>query len=142
MALKELKEQAVKYLAFLPAPVDSTGEGEVSLTLAAQVAALRATRTGPDSDRKLTYEEFTALRNSQTVGRDAIPKPDFAIEIGRALKRVDRSLFMNWATWCAPCFTTNIAIIMWDAFEPIACDVHSADYSQVRNSSYLYQLLA
>jgi hypothetical protein len=79
-----------------------------------------------------------------------------AIEVGRALKKVDRTLFKDWAKWCEriegpkpqkgeadwtgdgdrgkavpSLFTFNVVTALWDVFEPVACDVHSANYSQV-----------
>ena len=79
--------------------------------------------------------------------------------MGQALKKVDRTLLKEYAKWCAkltapkpqpgdPGFTGNeakqpspaffpsfnIVQALWDAFEPAACDVHSAAYSQVTDT--------
>ena len=54
------------------------------------------------------------------------------MDIGRALKKVDRTTFLDWARWCEGVFTVNAAQVLWDFFPPVACDVHCASYSQVR----------
>lgn len=53
------------------------------------------------------------------------------MDVGRALKRVDRTTFLDWARWCEGVFTVNTAQVLWDFFPPLACDVHCASYSQV-----------
>jgi hypothetical protein len=55
------------------------------------------------------------------------------IDVGKALKKVDRTLLQEWAQWSAKCLSFQTAIILWDAFEPKACDVHHLYYSQVCN---------
>lgn len=54
-----------------------------------------------------------------------------ALAVGRALKRVDRTLLAEWVEWLEGMFTFNQANILWDSFDPIACDIHSSAYSQV-----------
>ena len=56
------------------------------------------------------------------------------IEVGKNLKKVDRTLFVDWMKWCEGVIPTNIAAILWDFFPPVACDVHSSAYSQVRDT--------
>ncbi len=67
------------------------------------------------------------------------------IEIGELLKAIDRNLFNEWYQWANSHPTLNgpsnkisqkglsfnFANILWDYFEPRACDVHSAISSQV-----------
>jgi hypothetical protein len=62
------------------------------------------------------------------------------LDVGRALKRVDRTTFLDWARWCEGVFSVNVAMVLWDSFAPVACDVHCASYSQVRTVSVAYQL--
>ena len=75
------------------------------------------------------------------------------------MKRVDRTLFKDWAKWCEKVqgprvlrgdpgwtanlekvsdnlslFTPNIVTALWESFAPMACDVHSASHSQVRET--------
>jgi Ca2+-binding EF-hand superfamily protein len=59
---------------------------------------------------------------------------DRIVEVGKNLKRVDRTLFNDWATWCGSVIPVNIANVLWDFFSPRACDVHSSQYSQIRDS--------
>lgn len=62
------------------------------------------------------------------------------IEVGRALKKIDRTLVSDWYKFLQQeqrkdkqiNFTT--ANIYWDAFEPKACDIHSPSSSAVRDS--------
>jgi hypothetical protein len=54
------------------------------------------------------------------------------LDVGRALKRVDRTTFLDWARWCEGVFSVNVAMVLWDSFAPVACDVHCASYSQVQ----------
>lgn len=56
------------------------------------------------------------------------------IEVGRALKKIDRTLVQEWAKWCEDVMGFNTANILWDAFEPIACDVHSAAHSVLKET--------
>jgi Ca2+-binding EF-hand superfamily protein len=59
---------------------------------------------------------------------------DRIVEVGKNLKRIDRTLFNDWATWCSSVIPVNIANVLWDFFSPRACDVHSSQYSQIRDS--------
>ena len=56
------------------------------------------------------------------------------IEVGRALKKIDRTLVDKWAKWAEDVVTFNNACTLWDAFEPIACDVHCAAHSVLKDS--------
>lgn len=53
------------------------------------------------------------------------------LDVGRAMKKVDRTTFLDWAKWCEGVFSVNTAQVLWDFFPPLACDVHCASYSQV-----------
>ena len=81
-------------------------------------------------------------------------------KVGKALKCVDRTLFKDWAKWCErvqgpriqrgdpgwtasqekggnntpSLFTPNIVTALWESFEPVACDIHSASHSQVKET--------
>jgi hypothetical protein len=57
------------------------------------------------------------------------------IRLGRAMKKVDRTLLQEWATWADAVFTSSVAVALWDFFPPKACDIHSAVYSQVADSA-------
>lgn len=59
---------------------------------------------------------------------------DHILAVGKALKKIDRTLFNEWAKWCDAILPINIAGILWDYFPPMACDVHSQVFSQVRDS--------
>ena len=107
------------------------------------------------------YKEF--LDATTKARRSMMEDKDFqlVVGVGQALKKVDRTLLKEYAKWCTkgtspkpqpgdPGFTGNEAKLpsptffpsfnvvqaLWDAFEPAACDVHSAAYSQVRDTIY------
>ena len=56
------------------------------------------------------------------------------IAIGKALKKVDRSTLSEWSAVCGDKINFNHCSILWDSFEPIACDVHNTAYSQTRDA--------
>lgn len=75
------------------------------------------------------------------------------IEVGQLLKSVDRTLLNEWYQWAnshsaivegntstnknsTKGISFNFASILWDFFEPRACDVHSAISSQVFSLSF------
>lgn len=58
----------------------------------------------------------------------------YCIEIGQALKKVDRSLFADWSSWCKDIIKQNNALVLWDFFAPRSCDIHSLAYSQLRST--------
>jgi hypothetical protein len=45
------------------------------------------------------------------------------IEVGRALKAIDRTLLQAWVDWSAGFKPAGNCRMYWDSFEPIACDV-------------------
>jgi hypothetical protein len=60
------------------------------------------------------------------------------IEIGKHLKKVDRTLFVDWMKWSEGVIPNTTATVLWDFFAPMACDVHSSVYSQVKNGIFLF----
>ena len=80
-------------------------------------------------------QSTSSLRKSTIGPNNSMSKQqqcELAVDVGKALKRVDRSLFSEWTAWCVPhCLSFRVAVVLWDSFEPKACDVHSAAYSQV-----------
>ena len=68
---------------------------------------------------------------SRKVNDDAV---EVCLEVGKALKKVDRGLFQEWFKWCNGVISFNSAIALWDCFAPMACDVHCATYSQIRDT--------
>jgi hypothetical protein len=59
-------------------------------------------------------------------------KVKYCIDIGKALKGVDRSLLHDWARWSKNLISFQEAITLWDFFPPRSCDVHSVSFSHVR----------
>ena len=56
------------------------------------------------------------------------------IEVGKALKAIDRNLFNSWKDW-SDGFQSNYKCgVLWNYFEPRCCDVHSASYSGIRDT--------
>ena len=62
------------------------------------------------------------------------------IEVGRALKKIDRTLIGDWYKFLQQeerkdkQINSTTANIYWDAFEPKACDIHSPTSSAVRDT--------
>lgn len=122
--LKGNREMAVRYLNLIPPP-----EMEI--------------RTDPAG----SYDPPAVAPNC-TLTPDAL---DDCIEIGKLLKKADRTLFAEWFKWAnadpaalklvknpadaQKGISFNFATAMWDYFEPRACDVHSAISSQVSDWS-------
>jgi hypothetical protein len=109
---KEMRDQALHCLRLLSKPIisDSTTGDDLRGSRSSTSVSLMSTAKAP-------------LRNSSEARH--------CIEVGKALKRVDRTLFKDWAVWCESVFRVNVANILWDFFPPMACDVHSAAFSQV-----------
>jgi hypothetical protein len=53
------------------------------------------------------------------------------LNVGMALKKVDRTLFTEWSRWCEPVLNPGVAAILWDFFYPSACDLHNMVSSEV-----------
>ena len=72
--------------------------------------------------------------NNKDSGNSELSIPDLIL-IGKALKKVDRSLLSEWSAVCSHSnMNFNICTILWDSFTPVSCDVHNTAYSQVRDS--------
>ena len=78
---------------------------------------------------------------------DAVDKPELVaeyesedaakehwIEVGKALKAIDRNLFSSWKEWTSGFQSNYKCTVLWNYFEPRCCDVHSASYSGVRDT--------
>ncbi len=118
---KEMRDLAVKYVKFLPpADSDSTKRISSNTSLSASISAQRSSREFIPIGEK--EKEFS----SRTY--------DFCVEVGKNLKKVDRTLLQEWSQWCSTVFTFNTCTVLWDSFEPVACDVHCASYSQIRDT--------
>lgn len=132
--LKANREQAINYLKYIPPPEPEMKD--------------RMDGTG----FRLTSNPLCILTKNSL---------DDCLEIGKLLKSVDRTLFAEWYQWAnshpllgessnkissslsitpTPSSSTNsstkgisfnFATILWDFFEPRACDVHSTITSQV-----------
>jgi Ca2+-binding EF-hand superfamily protein len=138
LAVKDLREQAVKLLSFLPALTadgvssgsDATADGKRNVQSGSRVLGAK----GVDSRTSLVRSSMGSLTGKKSKSSKA-DQIDNAIDVGKSLKRVDRSLFTEWSAWCVPhCLSYRVAAVLWDCFEPKACDVHSAAYSQVRET--------
>ena len=53
------------------------------------------------------------------------------LDIGRALKKVDRTLLSSWTKWCESIIPHGVAHVLWDFFYPTACDLHGMVGSEV-----------
>jgi hypothetical protein len=93
-----------------------------SATAASAVSSSRGnTRNdmNPSSNVSLSSTEEKYTQSSKSND----PAIKLCINIGKALKKIDRGLFQEWVSWCNGLISFNSAIAMWDFFEPMACDV-------------------
>lgn len=120
---KDMKDQAVKCLSLLP--IENIG------------------KRLDESQSSISLHRQSVGSANMSIRKSSVPQPivkyadddyKYVIDIGKALKKVDRTLFTNWSKWCENVFKPNIASILWDSFQPIACDVHSLAYSQIRDT--------
>ena len=74
----------------------------------------------PSSNVSLSSNGEKLIQGSKSSNDPAI---ELCINIGKALKKIDRGLFQEWISWCNGLISFNSAIAMWDFFEPMACDV-------------------
>ena len=112
LVLKGMKDQALKYLSNVPPPVLQQEDYE--------------SRVGIVAESKASGPMKTVIYNA--------PEVDICIEVGKALKRVDRGLLSEWIRWSTHLIPAHNATVLWDSFYPVACDVHSILGSQVRES--------
>lgn len=105
--IKSIREQALKMLSLLKPP---------------EAPLLRTSTNGP-----------MAVKDKEPYFGDSSKIPE-VIEIGRNLKKADRSLYKDWADWARPVLSSYVSTVLWDYFDPMACDVHCSSYSQVRDS--------
>lgn len=123
---KEMRDQALGCLRLIARPaLDGEGGGAMD----DDMRGSRASNTYNHNNSTTNMSTTKLLLRNPNNG-----EIKHAIEVGKALKRVDRTLFKEWAGWCEAVFKTNVASVLWDFFPPMACDVHSAAYSQVRDS--------
>lgn len=114
--LKGLRDQALKYLASVPPPTLHREDTEEDMRMG----------SGAIAESKSSGVIKAVVYKS--------PEVDICIEVGKALKRVDRGLLSDWLRWCSNVIPSYIATALWDSFYPKACDVHSVLGSQVRES--------
>ena len=111
--LKDMREQCLKCLSVIPKPtLNFSGPGD---------------RQGSGAGKK--QPPLSVVAASKEAG--------LCIEVGRAMKKVDRTMYPDWAAWSDGVFSANVSIALWDFFPPKSCDVHSAVHSQVIQFSSL-----
>lgn len=139
IVLKDMRDQALKCLGLLPKPVPSK-EMIATMSLRRSVSGSIgdwSTTSRANNNATASSGTKSGLNNKLMLNlKDPSDRDSFdrICEIGRNLKRVDRTLFNEWATWCHAVVPSNTAGVLWDFFAPRACDVHSSAYSQVRDS--------
>lgn len=119
--LKDMRDEALSCLGFIAPPqvTPSTSQGPTVAT---------------NSRGRLNNAEVRGSRNGSmnNLHQNSIATPlADVMTIGKSLKMVDRTLLADWAKWAGNIMSFNTASILWDSFPPTACDVHSAQYSQV-----------
>eukprot|EP01033_Poteriospumella_lacustris_P002248 gene2248-1646_t len=147
IVLKGMRDQALKCLQLLPKPqVAYTGTLRRSGYFGDDIAPSRRSVTSSQGELSTTGRgKGVAPSSSSAPGgttaqfalnlKDNRDRDTFdrIVEVGKNLKRIDRTLFKDWAQWCGTVVPVNIASVLWDFFAPRACDVHSAAYSQIRD---------
>jgi hypothetical protein len=95
--------------------------------LGSAVSIMRTSRTGP-------VLEGTAAGAGPGLTRHYTKAEAFEeiLNVGMALKKVDRTLFTEWSRWCEPALNLGVAATLWDFFYPSACDLHNMVSSEVR----------
>lgn len=111
--LKGLRDQALKYLTSVSPPSLQREDRDEDM------------RMGAVAESKSSGQRAVVFQGSEV---------DVCIQVGKALKRVDRGLLSEWLRWSANVIPSYNATVLWDAFYPTACDVHSVLGSQVRET--------
>lgn len=134
MVIKDLKEQALKCLSFLPPPTSSSySSSPLNSCTSSALNISRSTLMSPIVPASI--KNNASIKN-QLTAIDKSPGSTFqhAISVGRALKQVDRGLLNDWIGWCKGLnLSTSTLMVIWDFLPPKCCDVHSAAYSQVKS---------
>lgn len=134
---KELRDQALKCLAVIAKPKALENVASNGAYVAA-TARDRENAHRRDEDRDMSRDgsrsQTAGRESSQRLNLGAHPVVGEIIEVGQALKKVDRTLYPEWSKWCEEVISPYTAQIMWDSFTPRACDVHSPSMSQVRDT--------
>jgi hypothetical protein len=155
-AQKEAREQALIYLASASLPeldnVDNSRTKPVNShraggnpTTVPPVAPPSYYRRSENAIEVRDGTPASALRQFGeqgycTVTEKGIPRycsresMNDVLDIGRALKKVDRTLLSSWTKWCESIIPPGVAQILWDYFYPTACDLHGMVGSEVRYS--------
>eukprot|EP01038_Epipyxis_sp_PR26KG_P011939 gene11939-15981_t len=114
---KELREQALKCFNLIPKPTQDNNN-DFNVMRGSIVSDFNGNSMNGSGTGKLQLNSTSKI----------------CITIGKAMKRIDRTLFSEWSKWCDNIFSTYVSTVLWDFFPPTACDIHSTSYSQVRDS--------
>lgn len=117
--LKDMRDKALKYIPLVEIP-------GVSLS------TIGGGRGASASTRASTASTATSCTVSRRPPQQD-PAVQRCLDVGKAMKRIDRGLFQEWCNLCSGVIPFNSAIALWDFFEPMACDVHSATFSATRD---------
>ncbi|CCI44368.1 unnamed protein product [Albugo candida] len=124
IAHKAMKEKALNYLSHIPQPLSSSEESRERIT--------RCHSVGDDSKESKDddgYENDYEDSETKKVGLDFEEFQNASgfvkwIQVGKALKAVDRGLFDAWVQWSASYTSLSKCRMYWQSFDPIACDIH------------------
>ena len=132
--MKDLKEQAVKCLSFLKIGGGKTEKGASGGGSSRRSTAGSVSGSQTGSARGSARGSVRGSRDGSPTRAQSNASVTDLIAVGRALKKVDRSVLGDWAASCEGKIGFNQCAVLWDYFEPVACDVHNTAYSQVRDS--------
>lgn len=120
--VKEMREQALKCLGLLAKP-----------SLEEEKDNLRASgsRTLRKSGRSMQSSQSTQQLLNGAIPADLL---NHIIDVGKALKSIDRTLLGAYTTWAEGVCSASMLGVMWDYYSPRACDVHSLAYTQTRDA--------
>lgn len=141
VSMKELRDRAIKCLRLMPKPTTTYFRDQTCQTTQSKdkpifavrnmcMCALKDKCVGccDNSEKpKKTYVNPVLMPNDLSDS----PEVSLCIAVGKALKGVDRTLFLEWADWCNFIFSREVASTLWDYFTPRSCEVHSSSHSQV-----------
>lgn len=148
VSLKDMKDQALKCLEVLEvpgrkdattasstsvqggsAPLSMFPNGKNPLTSSVNLRGSLSSLVSASSSAAMSTSSTTPM--SMKYKYLSPVEMTFVLDVGRALKKIDRSLVSNYAHWVKEVFSFQTVTVLWDFFEPRACDIHSSAYSAV-----------
>ena len=146
-SLKEAREQALIYLNAVSKPTNDGGvenstdepKKKVNMHRAGGGPTSRPPSLPPSYFRSRNPDGFRDRASANAIkpysgstdhvgaistGGNVSSSLSDVIKVGKALKKVDRTLFNEWRRWADNVISPHVATVMWDFFYPRTCDLH------------------